>query len=155
LNKRSIPFIQKAIFLIEKIIDRQFIKFLLTGILNTLFGFLIYSLFTYLVSNSTLAVILSNTVGVLFNFRTYSQFVFKSKDNSRIFRFCIVYALIMSVQILLLKLMASLGIEDPYLGGFLLLPLLATMSFLLMKKVVFREAMIQTKNPDHPSHINE
>jgi putative flippase GtrA len=123
--------------------------------LNTLFGFLIYSLFTYLVSNSTLAVILSNTVGVLFNFRTYSQFVFKSKDNSRIFRFCIVYALIMSVQILLLKLMASLGIEDPYLGGFLLLPLLATMSFLLMKKVVFREAMIQTKNPDHPSHINE
>lgn len=123
--------------MIKKILNIQFIKFILVGGLNTLFGYLVFSLYIYLSDLPTLSVILANITGVVFNFRTYGKLVFKSTDNSRIFRFCAAYTLIIITQLSLLKFLNVLGINNPYMAGAILTPPVALMSFFLLRTFVF------------------
>ena len=68
-------------------IDWLFVKFVLVGILNTAFGYLVFALLLFLGLHYTLAVILSTIAGVLFNFKTTGTLVFKNHNNKLIFKF--------------------------------------------------------------------
>jgi len=127
----------RILFLFRKITDGQFLKFILTGALNTAFGYCMFSLFVFLTKSPSYSVILANIVGVLFNFKTYGKLVFNSKDNSKLFRFCGVYVLITLLQISLIKVLKNVGLSDPYLAGAILLLPIAFLSYVLMKKFVF------------------
>lgn len=111
------------------------------GGLNTAFGYLAFCLFTFITGNAYASVILSTISGVLFNFKTYGSFVFKSKDNSRLYRFCASYSFIIVIQMLLIKWLNHVGIVNPYLAvGIMVLPM-AALSFVLMKKFVFHQPL--------------
>lgn len=128
--------------LIKRLLNHSFIRFLLVGGLNTVFGYLMFAFFAYLTDNATLSVILSNMVGVLFNFKTYGTLVFKSNDNGRIYRFVGAYLFLITLQILSLKTLGHFGITNSYAaGGIIALPM-AALSFLLMRKFVFHAAII-------------
>ena len=99
-------------------------------------------MFTYTLGNAYLSIILSTMAGVLFNFKTYGVLVFKSHDNSRIFRFFASYAFLIGLQLILLKWLNQLGITNPYIAvGILVLPL-AALSFVLLRKFVFRQPLM-------------
>jgi putative flippase GtrA len=116
----------------------QFIKFLIVGGINTLFGYLIYAFFVFLVTNPYVAVVLATIVAVLFNFRTYGSIVFKSKDYSLLWKFFAVYLFLMFIQMGLLKtLMMVTGMTNSYIAGAMLTLPMALLSFLLMRKFVF------------------
>jgi putative flippase GtrA len=143
---------------LKKILDNSFLRFMLTGGLNTVFGYLIFSLFVYLTGKPSLSVILANIVGVLFNFKTYGKFVFKSKDNSRIYRFAGVYLFVTVAQISSLKLLAQIGITNPYAGAAIVTLPIAAASFILMRKFVFRQNLTFTdsiENGSQPERIQE
>lgn len=76
----------------------QFIKFLFVGGLNTLFGCLLFSTFIFLRLPFQLANLLTLILGVLFNFKTTGILVFKSHNNSLIFKFITVYLLSYAVS---------------------------------------------------------
>jgi putative flippase GtrA len=85
-----------------------------------------------------LSVILANITGILFNFKTYGKFVFKTSGNSRLYRFIAAYLFLTLTQITLLKYFAYLGIDSPYYAaGILTLPM-AALSYLLLSQFVFR-----------------
>jgi putative flippase GtrA len=115
----------------------SFVKFLFVAGLNTLFGYAIYSIVYYLIKERYSSVVLSNIVAILFNFKTYSTIVFKSKDNSKIFKFFGVYLCTMCVNMVAFKLLYLSGITDPYVEGAIFLLPGALLSFSLMRKFVF------------------
>ncbi|MBY0433311.1 MAG: GtrA family protein [Cyclobacteriaceae bacterium] len=123
--------------LLTKTLDKQFIKFLLTGGLNTAFGYALFALCNLIIGNAYLAIILSTIIGVIFNFKTYGKFVFNSNDHSRVFRFCGVYLLLIVLQMLSLKTLKLIGIDNSYLAGLIIVIPLAGLSFFLMRKFVF------------------
>lgn len=118
----------------------KFIKFILVGILNTAFGYGLFVLFIFFGMHYSLAVLLSTILGVLFNFKTIGSLVFKSKDNSLIFRFVLVYVFLYFVNIFCLWILRQIWSDNMYLNGFILLAPLAMLSFVLNKKFVFKDS---------------
>ena len=132
--------------LIKKMLNNRFVKFVLVGGINTLFGFSIFSACVYLTRNPSASVVIGTVLGVLFNFNTYGRLVFKSRDNSRIFRFFAIYLFTMTSQILLLNFFAHIGITSPYVGGAILTLPMALISFTLMRKFVFNTIPAETQD---------
>jgi putative flippase GtrA len=131
--------------LIERIFNISYVKFLFVAGINTCFGYLIYVGCVYLLKNVYASVVVATIIAVLFNFNTYKRIVFKSKDNSRIFRFFGVYLFTMGIQMSLLKLLALAGITNAYIAGAILTLPMSFMSFLLMRKFVFNTVKPNTK----------
>ncbi|MFA5793885.1 MAG: GtrA family protein [Candidatus Brocadiia bacterium] len=119
-------------------LNHQFIRFLIVGGVNTVFGYSIYALFIYIGLHYTIAALASTILGVLFNFKTTGIFVFKSNRNSLLFKFIGVYAVIYLLNIACLKIFNMLEVNMYLAGAILILPL-AVLSFILNKKYVFKE----------------
>jgi len=117
-------------------IDKQFIKFLFVGGINTAFGYGIFALFIFIGLHYSLAVFLGTVCGILFNFKTTGSLVFKNKNNALIFRFFGVYGVTFILNVIGLKLFTIFDINN-YLGGALLILPMAVVSFGLNKKLVF------------------
>jgi len=117
--------------------NRQFINFLFVGALNTGFGYCAYALFIFTGLHYSIAVLFSTILGVLFNFKTIGVLVFKNGDNRLILRFFAVYAIIYLLNVSGLKLFKSLGSQNMYVNGLILVLPLAFLSFFLNKKFVF------------------
>lgn len=122
---------------VNDLIDNTFIRFLIVGSINTLFGYLIFVLFIYLNVHYTMAALLSTILGILFNFKTTGRLVFGNKDNMLIFKFFGVYTITYLINIAALRVF-KLYKFDMYLAGFLLLPPTAVIAFTLNKKFVFK-----------------
>jgi putative flippase GtrA len=118
--------------------NKKFIKFILVGILNTIFGYGLFSFFIFLGLHYPTAVFLSTIIGVLFNFKTIGKLVFNNHNNSLIFRFVFVYTLIYGLNVSGLWALQRIGYNNMYINGFILLAPLALISFALNKKFVFK-----------------
>lgn len=123
--------------LIRKL-DLPFIRYLIVGGINTLFGYGLFALFLYMGMHYSLAALTATILGVVFNFKTTGKLVFKSSDNRLIVRFFAVYGMVYVIQVGLLKGFELLGLNLYIAGAILLLPL-AVLSFLLNKKLVFNK----------------
>lgn len=118
--------------------SRQFIVFLLVGVLNTAFGYGVYALFIFLGLHYAAATFLSTVLGILFNFKTIGVIVFKSRNNRLLFRFFGVYGICYLINITCLKAMTLMGLSNMYLAGLILVLPLALLAFYLNKRFVFR-----------------
>lgn len=115
----------------------QLVKFVLVGILNTVFGYTLWALLLFLGMHYALAVIVSTIIAVLFNFKTTGSIVFKNKDNKLLFKFVQVYIITMCINIFLLKIAKTAGL-NLYIVGFVLTIVMAIITFLMQKFYVFR-----------------
>lgn len=116
--------------------QRRFIKFLLVGVLNTLFGYAVFALFVYLGFHYSLASLLSTILGVLFNFRTTGRLVFNNRNNSLLWRFAMVYTVVYGCNVGLLRVMDGYSINMYVAGAVVVFPL-ALLSYFLNKRFVF------------------
>src|ERR1700681_3661511 len=94
------------------IIDHTFIKFIFVGVLNTLFGYLTFSLLIFLGLHYYLAFFLATCVGILFNFKTFGTLVFNNSEKKLLVKFIAVYLVVYLINIAILK---SLLIFIPYI----------------------------------------
>ena len=116
----------------------------MAGGINTAFGYSVFALFILLGLHYVLAALLSQICGILFNFKTTGTIVFKNRDNRLILRFFSVYALTYLISIGLLKLFDMAGIGSLVAGAIIVLPI-AVVSFLLMRRFVFKTLNTDTK----------
>ncbi len=117
-------------------LDARFIRFLMVGGLNTLFG---YSLFAALLSigmHYALATALATIGGVLFNYKTTGALVFAHRGNERLWRFVAVYGLLYVINTAFLWWANRVGM-DLYWAGFILIPPMAVLGFVLNRCFVF------------------
>ena len=120
-------------------IDARFVRFLLVGGLNTMFGYSVFSLCIFLGCHYILASFISTVAGMLFNFKTTGLLVFRNTNNSLIFQFAGVYMFVYGVNVLFLKLLDGITV-NAYVSGAIAVVPVALLSFFLLKKIVFKES---------------
>jgi len=125
-NKKIVSFLSK----------NQFLLFILVGAINTIFGYSVFALFVYIGIHYVLAVFFATCIGVLFNFKTIGKVVFKNSENSRIFKFIMVYAVQYLINISLIKLFILFG-SNTYIAGAFSTFFCAILSYFLNKNFVF------------------
>jgi putative flippase GtrA len=136
--------------LFERLASHTLVRFVFVGGLNTLFGYLIFALYTYFIGNAYVALALSTVTSVLFNFKTYGVLVFKSHNNALIYRFVGAYLFLIGLQLILLKWLTTLGVTNQYIAVGILVPPMAACSFVLLRKFVFHQSFV----PGNPA-VNE
>lgn len=118
-------------------VDNRFIRFVLVGVLNTAFGYGVYCLMIWIGVPYWWATLISNVLGVLFNFKTIGVLVFENPNNRLFFRFvsCYILAYVLNVGIIYLHTHFA-GLND-YWSGLIATPFVALFSFFYQKLFVF------------------
>jgi putative flippase GtrA len=116
----------------------QFVRFLVVGLLNTLFGYSVFAGLILAGAPPPPALLISYMVGVLFNFVTTRRFVFNQSKCASLRRFIGAYMIIYLFNLGLYKLINLSGLA-PLLTQALCLPVVAVFSFLLFKFQVFKD----------------
>jgi putative flippase GtrA len=116
---------------------RQGVRFVLTGAINTGFSYCIYAACIFAGAGYALASAASLAGGILFSYKTTSHLVFPQADGGSLPRYLGCYAVVYGFNVLLLKMLDSLGI-DPYVCGLIAAVPTAVLSFALLKLLVFR-----------------
>lgn len=120
-------------------LKHSLIRFSCVGVVNTLFGAGLYSLFIYLGMPYKLSVLLSTVLGIFFNFKTTGFFVFRNRDNRLIIKFILSYIVIYFINISLIKMLMQTILFNEYMAGIVAIPIVALMSFLLQNFYVFKK----------------
>lgn len=128
--------IKRIIDIIRRLWAIPFLRFLVVGGINTVFGYSVFALFILLGLHYVLAALLGQICGILFNFKTTGTIVFKNRDNRLILRFFGVYLITYLLGIGLLKVFDMYDVNILIAAAITVLPM-AFVSFLLMRKFVF------------------
>jgi putative flippase GtrA len=123
----------------RSLLANRFVRFLLVGGLNTVFGYGVFALFILMRVPYPIAALLATVLGILFNFKSYGTLVFGSRDNRLIFRFFFVYGIGYAVGVGLLALGKAFGVPVLLTGAVIAIPV-AGLSFVLNRSFVFRSA---------------
>jgi len=114
------------------------VRFILAGGVNSAFGLAVYSALALIHALPTLAVlIITNILGVVFNFLTTGGLVFRDMGMSRIPRFVLCYVVVVLIYAVLIDRLA------PFAGGrigamaIVVVPMTA-FTYLVQSRFVFR-----------------
>jgi len=118
--------------------NNQLFRFIVVGIANTGFYYIVYSGFVFFGIDYKLSVLFATIIGVLFSFKTFGKYVFNNSDKKLIFRFISVYIVLYFLNISFITLF-DIVIKNYYISGFIATIFCAIISFLLNKYFVFKE----------------
>lgn len=116
--------------------NTRLLKFLLVGVLNTAVGYSIFLIALWIGLHYSAAIAVATVLGTLFNFKSTGTMVFRSRDNSRLFRFIMVYGMIYLLNVAGIAALLQFGFQEWFAGLCLLLPL-ALVSYILNSRYVF------------------
>jgi len=126
----------RSAFLTGKHTHWQLLRFLLVGGLNTVFGYSIFTVLTFVGMHYPLAIGLATVAGVAFNFHSVGKLVFGDAPRSRFWRFVGVYCLIYALNLAGVHLLLNIGSNVYVANAIVLLPL-SLLAFLLNRRYVF------------------
>lgn len=116
--------------------DEKFLKFLFVGFLNTAFSYFLYAVFVTIGLKANIALFFQYIIGVLWNFKTTGTIVFKNNDNKLVFKFILSYIFTFFINSILLAILNKF-LNDYLAQAILVLPI-ALISFIILKKWVFK-----------------
>jgi putative flippase GtrA len=116
---------------------QKVIRFVLTGLLNTLFGYSVFAALTSLRWPDTLSVPVAMAAGVGFNFMSYGKLVFASVDIRRLPRFVGAYLCLYLCNVIGLRTLARFGMNAYAAQAMLVIPL-AVFAYFINDRWVFR-----------------
>ena len=122
---------------IKKIWECRVCRFLLVGALNTSFSYSIYSIFLYLDFYFIIASLISLTSGIIFSFITSSKLIFRVKGH--FLKYLLFWIVLYGFNIFTISLFIGYGF-NAYQAGFIALPIITAISYILQKWVVFRQS---------------
>ena len=122
----------------KNMIDARFIKFLLVGGLNTVFGYSVFVSLVWTGLHYSLAIAVATVIGVLFNFKSTGILVFGSNNNSLVLKFVLVYIIVYIMNVLGITMLLSLGMPE-WLGGMILAIPIALFSYYLLSRYVYTQ----------------
>ena len=122
---------------LKNCLHHQFVKFLLVGGINTVFGCTMFSFFIFLNLPFQLANLFTLILGVLFNFKTTGILVFRSHNNALIFKFLAVYLISYAVSTSGLAIFHHYGFVNIHSAFIIMVIPTTIMTYLLLKSWVF------------------
>jgi len=118
--------------------DNRFLRFLVAGGVNTLFGFAVYSGCIMAGLTVWLSLLIGTVFGTVFNFFTNGGYVFRQLSHTRFPRFVFCYLTVYGVNIFLIDLI-SIWLSSKILAQAILALPLALLSYFLMSHFVFKK----------------
>ena len=115
----------------------QFIRFVVVGALNTVFGYAVFALLIMALMPPQPALLLTYVVGVIFNFWTTGRWVFGHARLDAFPRFVFAYMIIYLFNSALFHGIGRLD-APPLVAQALCIPIVAVFAFFLLKFRVFR-----------------
>lgn len=115
----------------------RFFRFLLVGLVNTAFSYLVYASMLFIGFNYAISNFIALMTGIFFSFRAQGHFVFRNSNNRLLGKFIIGWAGIYIVNVLLIRLGLGLGL-NAYASGALSIPPVAVLAYLTQRFLVFR-----------------
>ena len=112
-------------------------RFIIAGIVNTLFGWTIFSILILLDIAIPISLFFGMSLGILFNYITIGGYAFKKFSKKIFFKFILSNLFIYLLNLLSLSLIDRIIINVIFAQLFLA-PFLALLSFIIMKKIVFK-----------------
>jgi len=127
--------------MLNNVLKNTFIKFLLAGVINTLFSYCLFAVLMFCINIKELVVTLNYIIAIFFNYMMSSRFVFQNKKVGiiQIARFYIVYFITYPLNLLHLYVTVDIWHWNVYLSQFVTLLYMPVISFILQKKLVFNE----------------
>jgi putative flippase GtrA len=123
-----------------KLLDPKILKFLVTGVLNTIFGYSVYAGLIYINRPYYIALFIATVSGVIFNYFSFGSIVFQTDNTWRIFgKFVAAYIVIYVANTLLLSMLTNSFHLNPYIGQAICIPLNVLASWLLMNLWVYKK----------------
>ncbi len=123
--------------LVKKFLNAEFIRFLLTGVLNTAFGYGLYALSYYITGHEGVALAIDYVIGAFFNYKSYSLLVFSQYNKKRFIMFCLVYVFTYLLNYLIVFLLMNKLTLNAYVSQLVALTICPLVLFVLLKKYVF------------------
>ncbi len=119
---------------------RQVIKFVLAGIINTLFGYTAYAALIFYGVSSLFSLLFATILGVGFNFFSFSHIAFSGIRGKWVFlRFLFSYLVVYLVNAIMLIELINIGGLNPYLSQLICIPVSVFLSWTLMYGWVYRK----------------
>ena len=128
--------------MLNQLWSNRFVRFIVIGVINTVFGYTIFATFLFLGFNYISAITFGTIIAILFNFKTIGRFVFNSQNHhTLIIRFFAVYGITYLFNLLGLSIFNHYHISNYIAGAILVLPA-AIISFLLNRRFVFKTNLV-------------
>ena len=116
---------------IDEVTARRFARFIVFGIVNTVFGYAVYALLIVAGLVPQLALVLAFAVGIVWNYFTTARFVFGQRGFRRFPAYVLCYVAIYGVNAGALHIALGAGLP-PLLAQAALLPFVAVIAYLLI-----------------------
>ena len=115
-------------------------RFLVAGIINTLFGFIVGILFlSILPFHYTLTIFLSTIISVCFNYVTSLTYVFKKINSKKTtIRYFLVYLIMYLINMICISILINQFSMSDILAFALCSPAIIVLTYLLQKNIVFQ-----------------
>lgn len=131
--------VQRGIEIFHKYVQNKFIRFIFVGGINTVFGLGVYCLMIWIGLSYIWATLISQILGVLFNFMTTGTLVFENNDKKLIFKFILCYVLTYFINVGINRvLQLAFGLNE-YFSGIVAIIISALISFLILKFFVYND----------------
>ena len=118
---------------------KQVFRFVLVGILNTGFSYMIYAIMLFVGLQYQIANLIAMLTGIFFSFKTQGRFVFFNTDNKLFWKFITSWIAIYLGNISLIGSLMSFGF-DAYWAGAMALPFSVVLSYLTQRYFAFKRA---------------
>lgn len=113
----------------------RFLRFLVVGFANTLFGYAVYAALVLVGTAPGLALAIAWIIGVVWNYVTHGRLVFDQRGMDRLPAYVLTYAAIFAINWLALQGLLTTG-AHPLLAQAILLPLVAVLTFLFVGRAL-------------------
>ena len=115
-------------------------RFIAVGLLNTVVGYAIYASLILFNLPYLVALFIATIVGVIFNYFSIGQLVFKSRGGRVVFgKFIAAYGAVYCTIAIALEVLIKHFQLNPYIGQALCVPLSVLISWLLMNHWVYKK----------------
>lgn len=122
---------------IKKIVNLEFVKFLFTGAVNTLVGYIIYAVCYYISENVGFALAVDYTLGGLFNYYSYSAIAFRGYKKKRFLMFCFSYIITFFLNYAIVYLLIHYVKINAYFAQIVAISICSVVLYFFLKKLVF------------------
>jgi putative flippase GtrA len=128
----------------KRLLQLRPVRFIAIGVVNTIFGYTLFTCFYLVSGDHRLSIIGATLVGVIFNFFTTGRIVFKNSENWLVFRFVAGYSISLGANLILLEVLVRLGV-GALVAQLVCLPPVVLLTYFVNARLVFR---------NEPSHTN-
>jgi len=122
--------------LLAPLLRREFLRYLVVGVLNTVFSYSIYVLLLWLGLAYFIANLVALLCGIVFSFQMQGRYVFDNTSRRLFPKYMVLWVLIYFCNIAMIKLLLICGF-NAYVAGALALPPIVLLSYVLQKYFIF------------------